>query len=101
MNAIWEGDEWGRFGIEMYFVGKQELDENPYRRTSRPHLLVGALAERRFGGLRVFINAENLLDIRQTKVRPAGRCRPHGPTAAGPWMRGPRSTGASSTAASA
>ncbi len=31
MNAIWEGDEWGRFGIEMYFVGKQDLDENPYR----------------------------------------------------------------------
>ena len=70
LNAIWEGDEWGRFGIEMYFVGKQQLDENPYRGASRPHLLLGALGERRFGGLRVFINAENLLDIRQTKYDP-------------------------------
>ena len=70
MNAMWEGDDWGRFGIEMYFVGKQELDENPYRSTGRPHLLLGALAERRFRGLRLFINAENLLDIRQTKYDP-------------------------------
>ncbi len=70
MNAIWEGDDWGRFGIELYFVGEQELDENPYRSTGRPHLLLGALAERRFRGLRMFINAENLFDIRQTKYDP-------------------------------
>jgi iron complex outermembrane receptor protein len=48
----------------------QELEENPYRRVGRPHLLLGALAERRFGRLRVFINAENLLDVRQTKFDP-------------------------------
>jgi iron complex outermembrane receptor protein len=70
LNAIWEGDAWGRFGIEMYFTGKQELDENPYRGTGRPYVLIGALAERRFGSLRIFINAENLLDIRQTKYDP-------------------------------
>ncbi|HUP41148.1 MAG TPA: TonB-dependent receptor [Vicinamibacterales bacterium] len=70
LNAIWEGDDWGRFGIEMYFIGTQELDENPYRRAGRPYLLLGALAERRLGRLRVFINAENLLDVRQTKFDP-------------------------------
>jgi iron complex outermembrane receptor protein len=70
MNAIWEGDEWGRFGIEMYFVGKQDLEENLYRHEGRPHVLMGALAERRFGGVRVFINAENLLNIRQTNYDP-------------------------------
>jgi iron complex outermembrane receptor protein len=70
VNAIWEGDDWGRFGIEMYFVGTQQLDENPYRRTGRPHLLIGALAERRIGGVRVFINAENLLDVQQTNYDP-------------------------------
>lgn len=70
MNAMWEGDDWGRFGIELYYVGRQELDENPYRNVSRPHWLIGALAERRFGGARVFINAENLLNIRQTKYDP-------------------------------
>ena len=76
MNAIWEGDDWGRFGIEMYFIGRQPLDENPYRHVSRPHVLIGALAERRFGGLRVFINAENLLDVRQTQVRSSRPARP-------------------------
>ena len=70
MNAMWEGEDWGRFGIEMYFIGEQPLEENPYRQTGRPHLLIGALAERRFGGIRVFINAENLLDVRQTKFDP-------------------------------
>ena len=54
----------------MYFVGKQELEENSYRHIGRPHLLVGALSERRFGGVRVFINAENLLDILQTNYDP-------------------------------
>ncbi len=76
LNAIWEGDDWGRFGIEMYFVGRQGLDENPYRQAGRPHLLLGALAERRFGGLRVFLNAENLLDVRQTKYDPLTVPRP-------------------------
>ena len=76
LNAIWEGEDWGRFGIEMYFIGRQALDENPYRRTSRPHVLLGALTERRFGGLRLFLNAENLLDVRQTKYDPLTLSRP-------------------------
>ena len=70
MNAMWEGEDWGRIGIELYYVGKQDLDENPYRETGRRHVLLGALAERRFSGFRVFINAENLFDIRQTKYDP-------------------------------
>jgi outer membrane receptor for ferrienterochelin and colicins len=70
LNAIWEGDDWGRFGIEMYFIGRQQLEENPYRPVGLPHLLVGALGERRLGRFRVFLNAENLLDVRQTKFDP-------------------------------
>ena len=69
--------------------------------SSRPHLLLGALAERRFGGLRVFINAENLLDVRQTKYDPLIAADAAAATAAGPSMRGRRSKGASSTAACA
>jgi iron complex outermembrane receptor protein len=76
LNAIWEGSDWGRFGIEMYFIGRQELEENPYRRVGRPHVLLGALGERRFGRLRVFLNAENLLDVRQTKFDPLTVPRP-------------------------
>ena len=70
MNAMWESEDWGRVGLELYYVGKQDLDENPYRETGRRHVLLGALAERRFSGFRVFINAENLFDIRQTKYDP-------------------------------
>jgi iron complex outermembrane receptor protein len=77
LNAIWEGESWGRFGIEAYYIGTQALEENPYRSTGRPHVLIGALAERRVGSMRLFVNAENLLDVRQTRhdplVRPAPR----------------------------
>jgi outer membrane receptor for ferrienterochelin and colicins len=70
LNAIWEGDDWGRFGVEVYFIGRQLLEENPYRSIGRPHVLIGALGERRFGKLRLFLNAENLLDVRQTRDDP-------------------------------
>jgi outer membrane receptor for ferrienterochelin and colicins len=70
LNAIWEGSDWGRIGIEAYFIGKQTLEETPYPSVGRPHLLIGALGERRFGKLRVFLNAENLLDVRQTRDDP-------------------------------
>ncbi|HKY21098.1 MAG TPA: TonB-dependent receptor [Vicinamibacterales bacterium] len=70
MNAIWEGDNWGRFGIEVYVVGKQMLEENPYRAVGLPHVLVGALGERKVGKVRLFLNAENLLDVRQTRRDP-------------------------------
>ena len=48
----------------------QALDENPYRSTGRPYVLLGALAERRFGRLGLFLNSENLLDVRQTRDDP-------------------------------
>jgi iron complex outermembrane receptor protein len=70
LNAMWEGDDWGRIGLEVYLIGRQPLEENPYRSTGLPHVLVGALGERAIGRLRLFINAENLLDFRQTKHDP-------------------------------
>jgi iron complex outermembrane receptor protein len=76
-TAIRESEEWGRIGIEGYFTGRQALDDDPYRTVSRPYALVGVLAERRFGHVRLFVNAENLANIRQTEyaplVRPARR----------------------------
>jgi iron complex outermembrane receptor protein len=70
MNAIWEGEEWGRIGVEAYYTGRQPLEDNPYRTMGRAYWLVGVLGERRFGRARLFINAENLLDVRQTKDDP-------------------------------
>ncbi|MBA3968806.1 MAG: TonB-dependent receptor, partial [Gemmatimonadetes bacterium] len=65
--GMWEAEDQGRVGLEVYYTGRQSLEDNPYRETSRPYLILGFLAERRFGRGRVFLNAENLLDVRQTR----------------------------------
>ena len=68
--GAWEQEGRGRIGVEFYYTGRQSLDENPYRRTSKSHVIVGLLVERRFGPARLFLNAENLLDTRQTRHDP-------------------------------
>jgi iron complex outermembrane receptor protein len=72
--AMWERHEVGRIGVEAYYTGRQELRDNPYRSESRPYLELGVLAERVLGNVSVFVNFENILDVRQTKydrlVRP-------------------------------
>jgi outer membrane receptor for ferrienterochelin and colicins len=65
--GTWEKEGLGRVGIEMFYTGRQRLDENPYRQESVPYWLFGVLVERRFGPLRLFANAENLANVRQTK----------------------------------
>ena len=72
--GMWEAEDVGRVGLEVYYTGRQRLDVNPYRGESRPYVVVGLLAERRVGRARLFINAENITDVRQTRwdsvVRP-------------------------------
>ncbi len=63
----------GRIGVEVLFTGAQRLDANPYRSTSEPYVVIGLLAEHRFGRWRVFVNAENLTDVRQTNWDPIAR----------------------------
>lgn len=65
--GMWEKDGKGRVGIEVFYTGQQRLDDNPYRTESRPYWILGVLAERRFGLVRLFINGENLTDTRQTR----------------------------------
>ena len=67
---MWERENRGRVGIEGYFTGSQRLEDNPYRRESAPYVLFGGLVERRFGKVRVFVNAENLANVRQTDWSP-------------------------------
>ena len=80
--GMWEAEGRGRLGVEMYHTGRQALEENPYRGESRPYLVLGALAEWRVRTARVFINFENLTNVRQTRwdplLRPAA-------TPAGRW----------------
>lgn len=62
-----ESEETGRLGIEVYYTGRQRLELNPRRDTSEPYVLMGLLAERRFGAARLFVNFENLTNVRQSR----------------------------------
>ncbi|WP_374468875.1 TonB-dependent receptor plug domain-containing protein [Phenylobacterium sp.] len=73
--AMWEEHDIGRIGFEAYYTGRQALEENPYRRRSKPYFELGFMAERRFGPVSVFLNLENLLNVRQTKHDPLVRPR--------------------------
>lgn len=68
--AMWEQHGRGRIGIEAYYTGTQSLDDNPYRRTGRPYVELGALGEITLGKVSLFLNLENILNIRQTDYHP-------------------------------
>ncbi|HET9833614.1 MAG TPA: TonB-dependent receptor, partial [Vicinamibacterales bacterium] len=68
--GMWERDDWGRIGLEAYFTGRQRLEDNPYRSESAAYVLFGALIERRFGRVRLFLNAEDLGNVRQSHWDP-------------------------------
>ncbi len=70
MVAMWEEHGVGRIGFEAYYTGRQSLDDNPYRATSRPYVELGMMGEIVLGHVRLFVNAENLLNVRQTKYDP-------------------------------
>jgi iron complex outermembrane receptor protein len=63
----------GRVSARARFTGAQRLEANPYRSTSESYVLLGLLGERRFGRWRVFVNADNLTDVRQTNWDPIAR----------------------------
>lgn len=65
--AMWEQHGRGRIGLEAYYTGTQWLDDNPYRQRGRPYVELGALGELDFGRFSVFLNLENLLNVRQTR----------------------------------
>lgn len=71
--AMHEVEDVGRMGLELYHTGRQALEANPYRAASRPYLIVGFLVERHVGPARLFLNAENLGDVRQTRWDPLVR----------------------------
>ncbi len=71
--GMWEREGKGRVGLEWYYTGLQRLEANPYRDESRPYILFGALVERRVGRYRLFINAENLANVKQSDWDPLMR----------------------------
>jgi outer membrane receptor for ferrienterochelin and colicins len=68
--GMWEREDWGRIGVEAYLTGRQHLENNPYRSTSAAYVLFGGMVERRIGRVRLFLNAENLGNVKQTNTDP-------------------------------
>ena len=65
-----------RGGIEGIWYGKQSLDDNPFRRESKPYLYLMAIAVRELGRFEAVANFENLLNVRQTNTDPLVRPAP-------------------------
>jgi iron complex outermembrane receptor protein len=66
--GVWEQEGKSRLGIECYYTGRQRLEYDPYRGFSRPYVIFGIMGERRVNRhMRLFLNLENLTDIRQTR----------------------------------
>ncbi len=63
----------GRVGLELYYTGTQRLEANPYADRSEPYVILGLLAEKQFGPVRLFVNGENLTGVRQTRWQPLVR----------------------------
>jgi outer membrane receptor for ferrienterochelin and colicins len=68
--GMWEKEKVGRIGVESYYTGHQRLEENPYRAESKAYVLFGFLAEHTFGRFKLFVNVENLTNVRQTRWDP-------------------------------
>jgi outer membrane receptor for ferrienterochelin and colicins len=73
LDAAWEWGGVGRLGVEWFFTGAQRLEANPYRTESRPYSVFGVLATRQIGRFLLFLNGENLTDVRQTRWEPLVR----------------------------
>ena len=70
-----DGDDGWKLGFEAFYTGPQSLndplDPNPYRSRGAPYVLLGALAEYHITKtVAVFVNSEDLTDVRQTKFDP-------------------------------
>lgn len=68
--GMWEEHGKGRIGIEAYYTGRQELEDDPFRTRSRAYVHLGLLGEIVVGKISLFANAENLLDVRQSRYDP-------------------------------
>ncbi len=76
LGGILESERRGRVGLEISYIGRQGLQDDPYRVASHPYIELNALAELRFGEIALFVNAVNLTNSRQTRYDPLLRPSP-------------------------
>lgn len=65
--VMWEEHGSHLVGFEAYYTGSQHLEGNPYRQKSDAYWHLGLLGQITIGRVSYFLNAENLLNVRQTK----------------------------------
>lgn len=65
--VMWEEHGSHLLGFEAYYTGTQQLENNPYRRRSDAYWHLGLLGQITVGKVSFFVNAENLLNVRQTR----------------------------------
>ncbi len=65
--VMWEEHGSHLLGFEAYYTGTQQLENNPYRERSQSYWHLGLLGQITIGKISLFVNAENLLNVRQTK----------------------------------
>ncbi|MEP6781018.1 MAG: TonB-dependent receptor [Gemmatimonadaceae bacterium] len=68
--AFEEDDVGTRVGLEIFYTGRQALADDPYRMNSVAFTTVGLLAQQQLGRVTVFVNGENLSNVRQTNYSP-------------------------------
>jgi outer membrane receptor for ferrienterochelin and colicins len=76
-DAMWVKEGRMRVGFEVYYTGRQQLNDDPFRNEGSPYWVYGLLVERRIGPFRLFINGEDLSNVRQTRFSPLVRPSPH------------------------
>ena len=59
-----------RIGFEVFYTGRQSLEDNPYRNRGFPYVLFGGLIDWKIRSGRVFLNIENAGDVRMTGEHP-------------------------------
>jgi len=65
--VMWEEHGSHMVGFEAYYTGTQRLENNPYLTKSEAYWHLGLLGQITIGKISYFLNAENLLNVRQTR----------------------------------
>lgn len=77
LDVAFEEDEIGaRIGFELFYTGPQAVEENPYRAVAPGYTTLGVLASKRLGRIMLYLNLENLTNVRQTSFDPLLRMTP-------------------------
>ncbi len=71
LDIAFDEDEIGtRVGLEIFYTGRQAINDDPYRSSGIPYTTIGLLIEKRVGSATAFLNGENLTGVRQTRYDP-------------------------------